>query len=77
MTYDVRRTNGDWKVIFKDGERYDEYYDIYELCDILNKQLNTIISLQASVKILQSEIDSAQQICEMLSEKLKGYGENV
>lgn len=77
MTYDVRRTNGDWKVIFNDGERYDEYYDIYELCDILNKQLNTIISLQASVKILQSEIGSAQQICEMLSEKLKGYGENV
>ena len=41
--------------------------------DLLNEREDKVNHQEDVIKILQQEIQDTQRICEMLSEKLKGY----
>lgn len=50
-----------------------EKITVTELEDLLNEQDKTIKNQEQRIKILQQEIQSAQQIGTLLSERLKGF----
>ena len=47
--------------------------DVQDIVDLLNEREDKVNHQEDVIKILQQEIQDTQRICEMLSEKLKGY----
>lgn len=51
----------------------DKILGFEEICNRLNEQQDTIKRNEQTIAILQQEMEDAQKLCDILSDKLKGW----